>query len=334
MILRRRKTVALFLLLSVSVLSINSVAQAGRFGFLKKILNQGDTAVKKLAKEVAPSSRKVLDPSDLRKVLPDIPVKKITPEIASIATMGKKFTDQGPFARKFINSVPDPGEALRQFSKYGNGYVKTAECVSSTFTRHIDDIMAISKSSTKAGKFPFSPNYLPKFKNPNFVNKKFVDILKRTGKKGYEVTTKIGKWAAKHPKSTAAGVAFTWYMVDPEGFTEALRKSGKTVGEFVTASAGGVAEGVGQGFLTKIKEILTIQKGPYIVFGTLLLLVVFVRPVRRFVFIPFKAIGNKMNKTADKYDNASDFTRNPDIANKTDQTSSTTNGKNGSSIFD
>ncbi len=333
MIFIKRKTVVLFLLLTVSLLSIYSEAQAGRYGFMKKILKQGNTAVKKLAKDVAPSSRKVLDTSDLRKVLPNIPVKKITPEIASIATMGKKFTDQGPFARKFINSVPDPGEALRQFSKYGKGYVKTAERVSSTFTRHIDDMMAISKSSTKARKFPFS-KYIPKFKNPDFVNKKFVEVLKRTGKKGYEVTTKIGKWAAKHPKSSAAGVAFAWYMVDPEGFTEALRESGKTVAEFVAASAGGVTEGLGQGFLIKIKEMLTIQKGPYIIFGTLLLLVVFVRPVRRFIFIPFKAIGQKMNKTADKFDKTSDFIRNQDIANGTDKASSTTNDKSGSSIFD
>ena len=86
--------------------------------------------------------------------------------------------------------------------------------------------------------------------------------------------------------------------------------------------------------MIEIKTILTIQKGPHIVFGTLLLLVIFVRPVRRFVFIPFKAIGNKMNKTADKYDKASDFTRNPDSANGTDQASSTTNDKSGSSIFD
>ncbi len=333
MIFIRRKTVVLVLLLTVSFLSIYSEAQAGRFGFLKKILNQGDTAVKKLAKDVAPSSRKALDTSDLRKVLPNIPVKKITPEIASIATIGKKFTDQGPFAIKFINSVPDPGEALRQFSKYGKGYVKTAERVSSTFTRHVDDMLVISKRSTKTGKFPFS-KYIPKFKKPDFVNKKFVEVLKRTGKKGYEVITKIGKWAAEHPTSSAAGVAFAWYMVDPEGFTEALRKSSKTVGEFVAASAGGVTEGLGQGFLTKIKEVLTTQKGPYIIFGSLLLLVVFVRPVRRFVFIPFKAIGNKMNKTADKYDKVSDFTQNPDIANGTDQASSTTNDKSGSSIFD
>jgi len=334
MIFIKRKTVLLFLLLTVGLLSIYSEAQAGKFGFLKKILNQGDKAVKKLAKDVAPSSRKALDTSDLRKVLPNIPVKKITPEIASIATIGKKFTDQGPFATKFINSVPDPGETLRQFSKYGKGYVKTAERVSSTFTRHVDDMLAISKSSTKAGKFPFSIKHIPKFKSPNFVNKKFVEVLKRTGKKGYEVTTKISKWAAKHPKSSAAGVAFAWYMVDPEGFTEALRESGKTVAEFVAASAGGVTEGLGQGFLTKIKEILTIQKGPYIIFGTLLLLVVFVRPVRRFIFIPFKAIGQKMNKTADKYDKASDFIRNPDSANGTDQASSTANDKSGSSIFD
>jgi len=333
MILRRNKTVVFFLLLTVSLLSNYSEAQASRFEFMKKILRQGDTAMKKLAKDVAPSSRKVLLDSDLRKVLPNIPAKKITPAIASIATMGKKFTDQGPFATKFINSVPDPGEALRQFSKYGKDYLKTAERVSSTFTRHIDDMMAISKSSTKARKFPFS-KYIPKFKNPDFVKKKFVEVLKRTGKKGYEITTKIGKWAKKHPKSSLAGVAFAWYMVDPEEFTEALRKSNKTVGEFVAASAGSVMEGLGQGFLAKVKEMLTIQKGPYIIFGSLLLLVVFVRPVRRFVFIPFKAIGNKMNKTADKYDKASDFTRNPDIANGTDQASSTTNDKSGSSIFD
>ena len=334
MVFVRRETLVLFLLLTVSFLSTYSEAQAGRFGFLKKILKQGDTAVKKLAKDVAPSTRKVLDRSNLRKVLPNIPVKKITPGIASIATMGKKFTDQGPFATKFINSVPDPGEALRQFSKYGKGYVKTAERVSSTFTRHADDMLVISKSSTKANKLPFFIKHIPKFKSPNFVNKKFVEVLKRTGKKGYEVTTEIGKWAAKHPKSSAAGMAFAWYMVDPEGFTEALRKSGETVAEFVTASAGGVTEGIGQGFLTKIKEVLTTQKGTYIIFGTLLLFVVFVRPVRRFVFIPFKAIGNKMNKTADKYDKVSDFTRNPDIANGTDQASTTTNDKSGSSIFD
>ena len=334
MIFLSRKALALFLLLSVSFLLTYSEAQAGRFGFMKKILKQSDTAVKKLAKDVAPSGQKVLANSDLRKMLPNIPLKKITPGIASIATMGKKFTDHGPFATKFINSIPDPGEALRQFSKYGKGYVKTAERVSSTFARHADDILAISKRSTKANKFPFSPKHIPKFKNPDFINRKFVEVLKRTGKKGYEVITRIGKWAAKHPKSSAAGVAFCWYMVDPEGFTEALRKSSKTVAEFVAASAGGVTEGLGQGFLTKFKEMLTLQKGPYVLFGTLLLLVVFARPVRRFVFIPFKVIGRKMNNSADKYDKTSGFNRNPNIADETGHASSTTNDRRGSSIFD
>lgn len=325
----------LSLALCIGILLTCQEAQSGKYGFLKKILNQGDKPAKKLAKEIVPSVQKVLAPSDLKKILPKIPLNKITPEMKSIAAKAKEFTDHGPFATKFINSVGEPGEALRQFSRYGKDYVKKAGNVSDTISRHIDDILALSRKTNKSRKLPFTyPDYFPDFKNPAFVNNKFVEILKRTGKKGYEAISEIAKWAKDHPKSTAAGIAFTWYMIDPEGFTEAVHKSGKTIGAFVSTTVSGATEGIGKGVWTGLKENVSMKNSHHIIFGIILLLIFFVRPVRRFVFIPFRIIAKKMDQVAAKFETPPDSPKEKPRNIHTTGPSISTEKGSGSTVFD
>lgn len=337
MLPRKPKQIAfpLALALCIGILLTCQEVQAGKYGFLRKIFNQGDRPAKRLAKEIGPSARKALAPSDLRRILPEIPLNKITPEMKSIATKAKEFTDHGPFATKFINSVSEPGEALRQFSRYGKDYVKNARNVSDTFSKHIDKILPLSRRINKSGKLPFSPpDYFPNFKNPDFVNNKFVDILKRTGRKGYEVVSKIAKWAKDHPKSTAAGIAFTWYMIDPEGFTEAVHKSGKTIGEFVSTTASGAAEGIGKGAWTGLKESVSLKNSHHFILGIILLLTFFVRPVRRFVFIPFRIIAKKMDQVADNFETPPNSPKEKRSNLNTIDSLASTENKSGSSVFD
>jgi len=324
-------------------------ANAGKYSFLYKILKQSKPVVRNLSREVTPSGIKLLKKSDVRKIIPSIPLRRITPEIVSIATMGKKFADGGKFAKKFINTVPDPGEVLRQASKYGSGYVKTAERVSKSFIKHSDDLLFLSKKTMKKGDLPFSKKILPNFKKPKFVNEKLVEVLKRTGKKGYEVTAKITKWAAAHPNSSLSAIALAWYMTDPEGFSVALNKSGKTVAEFITTTVSSAAGGVGQGAIEGFTNILTSKRIPSVIVGVLIALLIFVRPVRRFALTPFKIIGQKMNETADKYEKKSSHSfkfnevsvakeepspKPSEFHRENNKSSSLRNKTGGSSVFD
>lgn len=331
-----RVKIAVVMFLVISILFHSLDANAGKYSFLSKIFKQSDTTVRKLAKDVAPASRKLMKKADIRKIVPDIPLRKITPDISRIASMGRKFADQGKFATKFINSVPDPGEVLRQFSKYGPNYTKTAQKVSKSFARHSDELLALSKKAGKSVKLPFSAKTLPRFKNPKHVNEMFIRVLKRTGKKGYEITKKIAKWSADNPSKALGAVALAWFMIDREGFIVKLEESGKTLGEFITTIVGSVVAGAGHGMTEGIKKVLTSNNIAYVFFGFFVILVFLVRPVRRFAFIPFKIIGNKMDECADKHDSYKKPEKTSQTSDKIkkEDSSSPTDESGGSNVFD
>jgi len=334
--MKLNKMIYIFLIITPLLLAQN--ANAGRYGFISRILRNSDSGIKKLAKEIAPKTGKLLKKADIRKIIPDIPLKRITPGVEAIVTMGKKFTDQGRFATKFINSVPNPGEVLRQASKYGTGYLKTAKNVSKAFIKHSASLVRLSKKQLSNGNKKLI-EFLPKFKNQKFVSEKFVDVLKKTGKKGYKITSELASLAKKYPKSAAFTAGLAWYMVDPESFTVALRKSGQTVTEFVSKTFSSVSEGVGHGLVNSINDVLHSNNLSFFMLG-FLGLTFFIKPVRRFALIPFRMIGNKMENFSDKCD---DKYRKKTVktAQKSDKidickkkSSSLTNDSGGSNVFD
>ena len=118
-----------------------------------------------------------------------------------------------------------------QIKKYGDEYLKAIKKVS--------DIS--SKGITKLTSYE--------------IQTKFIETLNKTGKYGWKRLKEIGNIIAKYPKSTAATVAYVWYISDPESFENQLKMSGKTLTEFVLSAGSSAASGAVDVVSSKTKQI-------------------------------------------------------------------------------
>ena len=257
--------------------------------------------IKRLAKDVGPVVTKKMSVDDFRKLFPKIPPSKITNAMLTVGAVQTKFVSHSPFAKKFLHHVNEPGEALRQFAKYGDEYPAIAQKVSTNITKNIDRIPAISSKELKKLGMPDSmvkqlKNTSLSFKSEKYISDAFVRTVKRTGKKGYEQFKKIIKWGVKNPKTATITTAFLWYIADPEGFLESFQWAGQKIGE----SSIEIATKPVEGFLKGLKEKALGKNLPYSIIAVIIALIVFVGPIRRLLLLPFKILGRKIDGFVDE----------------------------------
>jgi len=278
-------------------------AKSDVFGFVRKLVTNDAGKLKRIAGGISPGSAvRKLGAGDIRKSLPDIDRKKLTPDVLKLTAIGNKIAESGRFGSRFINGVSKPAEAIRQYSRYGAKYVDTGESFATTVMKHAGNLSELSPGKLK--KYGnLSKGTIAKFGKEGFVNSSFVSVIRKTGKQGYETIKKIGRWAKDHPKSSAAAALLIWYSTDPEGCTDAvgdvsefLAKSGS---EMVTEVGSGIGKGVSETLTEKWQE----PSRQYFLMGAAILLsflVICIRLVRRIIFFPFKVMGLKLNAYMDR----------------------------------
>lgn len=297
----------------IVILVIAAPVSAGKLGFLKKLLPEAKS-LKKIAREL-PAGTKKLSKSDIRKALPDIDPKKLTPDLLKVAAVGSKIEKSGKFGSKFINNVGDPAEVIRQYGRYGPTYLKTAETFSKTVGPHAQTLAKMSNKELK--KFGnLTKNTIGKFTKEDFAQSAFVSTVRRTGKHGYETFNKIAKWANAHRKSAFAAGLLIWYTTDPEGCIDTIGDVGHFLGKGGTEVTTKVSSEIGRGAKEAVLEIWRGASRQYFIIGTLLLLIIFLlsnRICRRLLFFPLKMIGGKLNTYMDRKETQTGETKEPRV---------------------
>ncbi len=152
---------------------------------------------------------------------------------------------KGDFETKFFTGQKFDNQMamIVQSSKYGDEYF--------TIARKVSDI-----SPDVIAHNPNLVKYIPVNKlNTKTLQTKYIETLEKTGKWGWEKLNKIAGWVAKHPKISTASGAYAWYVLDPVGFEEQVRNSGKTLALFLMDTFGSAAEGAGTAVTEKVEEI-------------------------------------------------------------------------------
>jgi hypothetical protein len=170
---------------------------------------------------------------------------KINPEKIILANKAEKITAKGDFEKKFFSEQKFDNQLsiIVQSSKYGDEYFVM-----------VKNISAVSPDILKS-KAQFV-KYIPdRHLTPEKLQTKFIDTLNKTGKYGWERLQEIGKWVAANPKISAAGGAYLWYVLDPEGFNEQLESSGKTLTVFLMDATGSIIQGIGKAPIEKIEKV-------------------------------------------------------------------------------
>ena len=239
-------------------------ASYGKFNstkFLKKIRHADPSALRKTVKTI--------DASDVQDIAKNVKLNKMTPT-DKLVTTAETISKKGKFADGMINNAKEPLTVVRQYSRYGQKYIETTETVTKkilgipVYSKEIKKILPAEVKKVLPEKIK---KILPVITENNIIDR-YVKVLKHTGKKGFEISKDIADYAKRFPKSTAAGVLFAWFLADPNGFDEALEKSGGNVAHFAGTIAGtavsaavniplDAADKVGTSLANSIKNHLT-----------------------------------------------------------------------------
>ena len=278
-------------------------ANSGTFGFVRKLVTHDSKKLGRIAKKIPPASAvRRLDTGDIRKALPDIDLKKLTPDVLKLAAVGSKIADSGRFGSRFINGVSNPAEAIRQYGRYGARYVDSGESFAATIINHTGNLSKLSPGELrKYGNL--SKKTIARFSREDFVNSSFVSVVRKTGRHGYEMIKKIGRWAKDHPKSSAAAALLIWYSTDPEGCTDAVgdvseflaRDGTEILTEAVSRSGKGISETLAEKWQTPSRQYFLVG-----VAAMLSLLAICIRFIRRMIFFPFRMMSLRLNAFMDR----------------------------------
>jgi len=273
---------------------------SGGFAFVEKLIAKDKKQLAHIAKN--------MDGSLFRKGLPNagtlskkfgIPAKMLqSPAVRKLAIAGEKVALHSPFAKKMLNQSKYPERVIKQSMHYGtDSYMSVAKAVKHQMTT--SKTVNLNVLSQLKGKYKGMNEVINKFNAGHYDSDIFVRTIRKTGKHGM----KIMGWLVKHPKSTAAGAAMIWYSYDPEGFEEALTKSGKTLAAFVGESVMNVSAGVGEGITQGLTKSLDAHSMKYVILGALaIVLVVLIalsKTFRRILLFPFTILGKKANEKMD-----------------------------------
>lgn len=187
----------------------------------KNIRNMPSSVVKKTAKNIDAS--RVSDISKRVKVRKMSDVQKLDVGIDVISKKGKDaelLLEKGPIT------------TITLYSKHGDEFIEIYQKTQRSIMginagayAELVKVVPVEKLSTKIIK---------NFKNisESGIATRFIKVMKNTGKKGYDISKKITKYAKENPKSSAVATMYVWFLADPTGFEEALQKSGDDISVF------------------------------------------------------------------------------------------------------
>jgi len=288
-------TIRLFSLLTVTLAIIFLVpvdAAPSASPFVGKLLKKETSALRKVAREM-PTPSKMVDTSDLKKLLPAADAVKVDKSFVHLVAIGDDIAARNPYGKKFINSVSEPLDAISQYGRYGDDYLKTTERITKTVVKDLPALKVLRPEELKK-IFPIAPSSLSKLGSEVEVMDACVDVLRRTGNKGYQVLSKISSWAADHPGSVVAAAAFAWYYTDPEGFLDTV----KDVSQFLAEGVLKGSQKVGEGMVEAAIETVKTKGAAYIPFGVVLIAcfaLLLSALGRRILFFPFRLLALKID---------------------------------------
>ena len=229
--------IALVFIIMVSL----SDAKLNTSKFLSKV-KQSDSLV--VGKTI-----KAIEKSEVTSISKNVKLRKLTPKEQLIDT-AETISKHSPYADKMINETKEPLLVIQTYSRYGDDFFKVAEVM--------DVKVAGLKlySSTKIRAKSTSEIYM--------------NVLQKTGKKGFELSKRVAAYAKEYPKSIAAGAMFAWFIADPNGFEDALHTSGDNIAKFASIVVGetasvaiqvplNIADAVGGSIVTSFKDHVTLN---------------------------------------------------------------------------
>jgi len=237
--LKRSKVFLLIVFLcNLLLIPDNSFAFKLKVGkVLRKIDDTPEYTIKRSLKRNSTFSRKLDDIS--KKLKPG----KILTAKEKLKIYAKDLVSRNKNALDVLNNSRNVLDVFYLHSKYGDEFINTAKSLS--------DVAGKIKIKEAIESIP--PKSLEKLKklgakiDPNIAISKeevidrFTKAIKYTGRAGYKVGKELALLIKKYPKSTAVLLAYAWYLSDPVGFQEALRKAGGSLSDFISVIAKEVA---------------------------------------------------------------------------------------------
>jgi hypothetical protein len=218
-----------------------SISLEAKGDFLKKLLQLEKSKVIKIFQKMPKGSRDI----GKNKYPKLIPFLKESPEKLYLADRSIMIKKRGSFEKRFFSNQTFNKQLsiITQSSKYGDNYFKIIKEISSISPSVIKKNLKVSKK--------VDVNKVSELT----LQRHFIDTLNKTGKYGWKHLVGIQKWVLKNPKITGASAMYAWYILDPSGFNDALKESGKNLTEFLGSSIKAVAVGSGEVISEKVEEI-------------------------------------------------------------------------------
>ncbi len=227
-----------FILMFGMQLGLNANILNGLGDFAKKWEKVPKKDADELAKNIPKNTLK--NAKTLESKIDDIPpaIKQDESKLL-IFNKAEEIINKGDFEQKFFKKTFDEQKSIIvQSSKYGDEYFEVAKKLD------IKDIDLIKNNA-------FIIQKLPTTKYANLTSEqlesKYIETLRHTGDIGWRTLKEISKFAVNNPKLTGAGVAYLWYILDPDSFNEALKPFGENVVGFLYTVVSGVGAGVVEG---------------------------------------------------------------------------------------
>lgn len=220
--------------------------------FARRIAKKhSDTVIRKVDRNIVSSS------THLNALITKAKLTRLAP-VDKLGVVAEAIAGKSAFAKQMMETT-DPLDMVRYYAKHGDAFLDTTQMFSSAVPavlRRTPNLDALK------GRFPTLT--LTRYTTAKEVSGRFIEVLKLTGKKGWQLSKNLTTYAMKHNKSMAAGIALAWFLSDPNGFHEAMRKSGETLGDFVHAlseplghATVKLAAGLGSGIADGFKDVLS-----------------------------------------------------------------------------
>ena len=179
--------------------------------FYQKIVTKDPKLLNSLNREI--STSKVINSTK------EINIKKIAKPIPKIMAVAKIISEKDTFSEKLISSSSKPLLIVRQYSKYGDDYLKTLKDLNQNIKSNREEALKVIDKR-------FKSKLNIKEINLDNINEKVVDLIDRTGKRGLNLLKKLSKNSGK---ITLTAMAIT-FIAMPEEFLDLLDKD-KTLQE-------------------------------------------------------------------------------------------------------
>jgi len=189
----------------------------------KSVRSMPSSVIKKTAGEI--------DKSSINNISKRVRVSKMN-DIDKLDSVIDVISKKGKDAELLLKKGPITTISL--YSKHGDDFIhvykKTQRSILSMPIGTREELIKIIPVETKLNKF------FRNFKNitESDIAQRFITVMKRTGDRGYQISKKITKYAMEHPKSSAIGAMYMWFLADPTGFSEALKKSENDISTFAS----------------------------------------------------------------------------------------------------